>query len=236
MYSFDSRVRYSETDRNARLSLLGIINYLQDCSTFQSEELGMGLEYFQRIQKVWWLCAWKIEFMNIPGLAEEIKISTWAHGFEGIYGYRNFKISDKEGKDLIKANSKWFFYDLISRRPAKPSREDVETYMSFSEPALDIKAFDKRIVKPASEREAKEIGIPSAYLDTNNHVNNAFHIEMAREAIGEDILLNNLQVHYKKAIKAGDIVKRKVYYDKERYVVELAGKNNTVYSLIEFNG
>lgn len=41
-YSFESRVRYSECDETGRLSLVSTIDYLQDCSTFQSEELGQG--------------------------------------------------------------------------------------------------------------------------------------------------------------------------------------------------
>ena len=45
MYTFDSRIRYSETDETGALSLLGVINYLQDCSTFQSEDIGLGVEY-----------------------------------------------------------------------------------------------------------------------------------------------------------------------------------------------
>ena len=32
MYTFDSRIRYSETDETGALSLLGVINYLQDLS------------------------------------------------------------------------------------------------------------------------------------------------------------------------------------------------------------
>ena len=45
MYSFDSRVRYSEVDEDRKLSLTGVINYMQDCSTFQSEDLNMGIDY-----------------------------------------------------------------------------------------------------------------------------------------------------------------------------------------------
>ena len=44
MYTFDSRIRYSETDETGALSLLGVINYMQDCSTFQSEDIGLGAE------------------------------------------------------------------------------------------------------------------------------------------------------------------------------------------------
>ena len=34
MYTFDSRIRYSETDETGALSLLGVINYLQDVQYF----------------------------------------------------------------------------------------------------------------------------------------------------------------------------------------------------------
>ena len=44
IYSFDGRVRYSETGENGLLTLPGILNYFQDCSTFQSEEVGLGLK------------------------------------------------------------------------------------------------------------------------------------------------------------------------------------------------
>ena len=42
MYTFDSRIRYSETDSEGKLTMASIINYFQDCSTFQSEDLGLG--------------------------------------------------------------------------------------------------------------------------------------------------------------------------------------------------
>ena len=43
MYTFDSRIRYSETDSEGKLTMASIINYFQDCSTFQSEDLGLGV-------------------------------------------------------------------------------------------------------------------------------------------------------------------------------------------------
>ena len=40
MYEFNSRVRYSEIDHHGTLTLPALINYFQDCSTFQSEDCG----------------------------------------------------------------------------------------------------------------------------------------------------------------------------------------------------
>lgn len=43
IYTFDSRVRYSETDHRGTMTLTALMNYLQDCSTFQSEDIGLGV-------------------------------------------------------------------------------------------------------------------------------------------------------------------------------------------------
>lgn len=43
-YSFSGRVRYSETGENGLLTLPGILNYFQDCSTFHSESVGNGMK------------------------------------------------------------------------------------------------------------------------------------------------------------------------------------------------
>ena len=60
MYSFDSRVRYSEVDEDRKLSLTGVINYLQDCSTFQSEDLNQGIDYLTKKHRAWLLASWQI--------------------------------------------------------------------------------------------------------------------------------------------------------------------------------
>ena len=97
MYQFESRVRYSETDEQGQLSLTGILNYFQDCSTFQSEDLGMGIQYLKDQDRAWWLTSWQIVIDRYPALGEKIRVSTWPYDFKGIYGYRNFAISDGKG-------------------------------------------------------------------------------------------------------------------------------------------
>ena len=64
MYSFESMVRYSELDESGKLSLLAIFNYFQDCSTFQSESLGKGIEYLKSKNVAWWLANWQVEIIK----------------------------------------------------------------------------------------------------------------------------------------------------------------------------
>ena len=53
MYEFDSRVRYSETDAQGRMTWLALMDYFQDCSVFHSEAVNLGVEVWTDAQKAW---------------------------------------------------------------------------------------------------------------------------------------------------------------------------------------
>ena len=40
-YSFDAKIRYSETDSEGKLTLSSLLNYFQDCVTFHCEDIGL---------------------------------------------------------------------------------------------------------------------------------------------------------------------------------------------------
>ena len=76
MYAFDSRIRYSETDSEGDLTLDALLNYFQDCSTFHSEDVGLGIGYMKEIGQVWVLSSWQIVVNRYPKLGEKVKIVT----------------------------------------------------------------------------------------------------------------------------------------------------------------
>ena len=93
MYTFESRVRFSEAGHTELLTLPGLVNYFQDCSTFQSEDIGYGVESLKKSGQAWILSAWQIVVNRYPKLGEHIRVSTWATDFTGLFGLRNFKTS-----------------------------------------------------------------------------------------------------------------------------------------------
>lgn len=231
MYHFDSRVRYSETDQQGRLSLTGILNYLQDCSTFQSEDLGIGIEYLAAHNRAWWVTSWQIIIDRYPVLGERITISTWPYDFKGIYGYRNFAIQSPKGDYLVKANSVWFFYDTERQRPARVQKEDKEGY-GEPEERLDMEYGSRRIALPEEYEEQKGIVVARHHLDTNHHVNNAQYVEMAREHLPEDVVVRELRVEYKKAAVLGDCIMPRITKTEDGYVAALCDVRGTAYAVI----
>lgn len=235
MYSFSSRVRYSETDVKGRLTLTGIINYLQDCSTFQSESLGKGIAYLREHHRAWWLSSWQIVIDRYPLLGETITISTWPYEFKGIYGYRNFAIQDAEGNYLVRANSIWFFYDTEAGRPVRAGEEDIRGY-GAGEERLAMDYAPRRIALPENYETKEPVLVMRHHIDSNNHVNNAQYVEIARELLPEDFQVGELRVEYKKAAVRGDYMIPRISRQGDAFTAALcdeAGKPHAVVWLAE---
>ncbi len=236
MYKFESRVRYSETDEYGRLTLTGIMNYLQDCSTFQSEDNGLGISFLTDRHKAWWLSSWQIVADRYPLLGEEIVISTWPYDFKGFYGYRNFTICDKTGEYLVRANSVWFLFDTEKGRPVKIEPDDIRGYGVGREKALDMDYAPRKIEIPEEYILTEPVVIGKHHIDTNHHVNNAKYVEIAREVLPDEMEVAELRVEYKKAAVFGDAVHPRVSRTEEGYTVSLCDEQGTAYAVIWLRG
>lgn len=236
MYNFGSRVRYSETDEYGKLTLTGILNYLQDCSTFQSEDNGLGISYLMNCHKAWWLSSWQIVVDRYPVLGEEILISTWPYDFKGFYGYRNFTICDKNGEYLVRANSVWFLFDTEKGRPVKIELEDIRGYGDSSEKKLSMEYASRKIELPEDYMALEPVTVSKHHIDTNHHVNNAKYVEIAREALPDEMEVEELRVEYKKAAVFGDAVYPRVSRTEEGYTVSLCDGEGSAYAVIWLRG
>ena len=232
MYSFDSRVRYSEVDEDQNLSVTGILNYLQDCSTFQSEDLNLGIDYLKESHRAWWLSSWQIVIERYPRLGERLTISTWPYDFRGIYGYRNFTIRDGQGDYLIKANSIWFFFDTEAGRPVKVSEKDVRGYAAAGDEKLEMNYAPRRITLPPQYEQETAIPVARHHIDTNHHVNNAQYVEIAREVLPEGIKISELRVEYKKAAVLGDVMIPRVSREDDEFTVALCNGEGMPYAVV----
>lgn len=233
MYSFNARVRYSEIGEDRELSVPGVVNYLQDCSIFQSEDLGMGLDYLARNQKIWLLSSWQIVMERYPHLGEAITISTWPYDFKGIYGYRNFTIQDGQGVYLVKANSVWFLFDTAAGRPVKVGEHDIGAYYaSGTREKLDMEYAPRRIVLPEEYEQGEPVVVSRHHIDTNRHVNNAQYVAIAREALPESLKIHEVRAEYRKAAMSGDVMIPHISREENDYTVALCSQDGSVYAAV----
>ncbi len=232
-YSFHSRIRYSEVGEDERLTLNGIINYFQDCSTFQSEDIGLGLRALKRKKRGWVLNSWQIVVEKYPALGANVEIATWPYSFKGFMGSRNFTLKSYTGELLAYANSLWVFMDLEKGRPAIISKEFLEGYELEDE--LSMEYASRKIPVPRTSLKRESFPVHTYHLDTNHHVNNGQYIQMAREFIPSDFPVYQMRAEYKKQARLGDIIVPKVHEDETSYIVALCTKDGEPYTVVEFS-
>ena len=231
MYSFDSRVRYSEVGEDKKLTLNGIINYFQDSSTFQSEELHIGVGRLEELKRVWVLSSWQIVVDRYPSLCENIRISTWPYQFQGFLGWRNFTMTDGDGKLLAWANSLWTFLDTQTGRPARVPEEIEKAYTL--EEKLDMEYASRKVPMPAEGKAGEPFSVQKHHLDTNHHVNNGQYIQMAREYVPEEFTIRQMRAEYKKSALLGDVIYPVTASGDGRYTIGQCSEAGSPYAVVE---
>lgn len=234
MYSFDSRVRYSEVDHNKTMNVASIINYFQDCSNFQSDSLGVGLSELSKRSRVWVMSSWQLVIHRYPDLGETITIGTWPYAFKSMYGYRNFILYDENKEVAAVANSIWVLMDTEHNRPVKITDEDYEAY--HNEPAYPMEYAERKIRVPEQLTSKEPFEVMPSFIDALQHVNNAQYIRMASDYVGEHFKITQMRADYRKSALLGDMIYPKIAEHKDCITVVLCDQEGHPYVTVAFDG
>jgi len=242
MYSYKTKIGYSQCGTNGRALITALVNLMQDCSTFQSDALGIGIKELSQANRAWLLSSWQIVIEDLPKEGEKIEVSTLAYAFKGCYGNRNFAIKDKTGKLISYANSIWFYYDTKERKPVRYTPLGNVEYPL--DPPLDMALAPRKIAYPAEENgklyEEDSIKILRSSLDTNNHVNNCEYIKFALDHFPEELeeclsFVKQIRVEYKNAAHLGDILFPEYLFveNEGKIFVRFLDEEGNIYAVLE---
>ena len=198
MFSYETTVSYSRTDRNGKVPMHEILNLLQDCSTFHSEDIGHGVSYMKREARAWVLVAYKV-IVNRPIMfGQKITIGTSPSKFSSMFASRQYFIKDENGDYLVQ-----------TRKPLRITEEDSSVYKP--EPIFDnIKASRK--IRFSSERTKLEsFKVLKTYIDSNGHMNNANYLRAAEEFLPTNFPCHEVDIVYNKEAMEGEIITPYLY-------------------------
>lgn len=232
MYSYQSRIRYSELDETGHLKIESLLDYFQDCSTFHSEDLGLGVEYLKERHMVWVMSSWQIVVERYPKLGEVVTIGTAPYDFKGFIGYRNFLMTDQDGNRLACANSIWSLLDTESFKPIKPSDEMMKAYTL--ENKLEMDYAPRKIPIPENVQKREAVQIRAHHLDTNHHVNNGQYVRIAIDSLMQKYPIKQLRAEYRKQVYLNDVLIPYVSMTQdEKYVVALKDQDENICCIVE---
>ncbi|MBP3218062.1 MAG: acyl-[acyl-carrier-protein] thioesterase [Lachnospiraceae bacterium] len=240
MYTFESRIRYSETGRDRILTPEAMINYFQDCSTFQSEDLGIGFAYLEERHLAWLVNYWQIDILRAPRLGEMIRTGTSPYRIKGFLGERNFMMETTEGERLINVNSVWTLMNMQTGYPERSTQTILDRYELF--PRFEMEYLSRKMRLPETHPTAAgPVLVSEQHLDSNGHVNNGQYVRIAHAALEEVSFhaagrLTRLRVEYKKQALPGQTIYPQCYREQEGQILTAAlnTADGQPYAIAEF--
>ena len=206
IYTYENRVRYSEIDEYARMTLFALVNNMQDTCTFQGEDIGLGLAHNTGIRRAWIIANIQTHIERYPVFGEKIVVTTWASGFRSMIATRRFDVHTSEGELLCEANTEWLFMDLDTRMPVRIPQDQVDKYGLHPDRPLTYELGKRKIRIPDEGEEQEHFVIQEHHLDTNRHVNNAQYIRLSQRYLPLDFIPHHMRVEFKKQALLDDLV------------------------------
>ena len=235
LYKDIFHVRFLDVDKNNVLKPVSLVNYFQEIAGEHSSSAGFGLYDIPKINFSWILLGWGIKIYKLPKWNDKVDITTWHKGGNELFSYRDYKayVSDEL---IAVATSKWIAYDIKKGTITKISKEFMENFPAESEVALECDF--KKIKEPLNYDLIFNYTILRHDIDTNNHLNNAKYVNLAFEAIPEELYNNKcsyIEVMYKNSAMLGEEIK--CLYSKinnKEHIVTIKNKDlNKLYAIVK---
>lgn len=240
MYSFSARVRYSECDMNGKLSEVSMLDYLQDCAIFHSEDIGYGVGYMADKGTAWVLASWQIDINDLPGFGDNIVVETFPYQFRGFMGCRCFIVKDAD-KDMeyARANSIWSYINMDTMKPERVDETMMTAYGIDEKIDMDYATKKLRAPKDTACITFEPVIISECHIDTNNHVNNGRYVHMASAYIpavmDSPARIRRIRAEYKQQVYLGEVLIPKVYKYNNHLLVVYENEDEKVCTNIEFS-
>ena len=208
IFSENFTIRSYHTDLHRKLTIPKLCSFFQDIAGNHTVACGVGWEIMQEQNVFWVLSRLKMDVIAYPEWRQQIKISTWSMGTDGLFAYRNFRVEDESGTVLVKAASMWLMVNTETRRLVRPG-----DYMRDF-PLCSDKLIESDPEKIPSLNEPVFSGLAQVTFtetDMNMHTNNVSYIERIINSYPIDFLMENMiagfEINFLKEAIPGDWLK-----------------------------
>ena len=238
IFTYNSKVRYSDVGIDNKLTLKSLIAMLQESAISHSNHVGFGINNADKTHLAWLLLNWKVKMFTHPHCGEELIIKTWPRVFDKLYSFRDFEVYDKNNNLVAIGASKWFPVDTESKRIKKITPEISEPYGEPVFKSVFENPFNEKILVPEDLKLNFTYTTQRRDIDTNGHVNNLNYIDYALETLDEEIFsnttFNNIEVVYKKEIKLKENISCYYSFEDSKHIVTIKNKDNsTIHAIIK---
>lgn len=175
-----------DTDSAWRLKPASFMNMAQEAAGRHAVYLGFGYDDLIVTNTAWVLSRVHVEYVDTPKWRDEITLTTWHKGLNRLFYLRDFIVTDKDGKERIKATTSWLVLNLETRRLVRdPHLMEDDTICT--ENVIETPADKVVMPKDVEPELVMEHRVAYSDVDTNGHANNAMYMQWAMDAVNYEI-------------------------------------------------
>ena len=208
-YTKDLTIQCYETDASWRLKPASFMNLAQEAAGNHAVYLGFGYDDLIVSNTAWILSRVHVEFIDTPKWREDITLTTWHKGLNRLFFLRDFVLTDRNGRERVKATTSWLVLDLATRRLVRDPKL-MEEGTVCTDNAIETPADKVHMPKDVESVHMMDHTVAYSDVDMNGHANNAMYMQWAMDAVDYDIAssrgVREFTLNFNHEIKPGSIV------------------------------
>jgi acyl-ACP thioesterase len=209
-------VRSYESGVKNNVSLPTLCNYMQESAGISADKLGWGICKLQNEGLTWMLSRLYVKASRYVPWGTALTLRTWPSGMKGrLLATRCFQAADSVGNEVFQAYSEWLYVDMKSQKIAKLP-DDFASLVPEGTPNVAFNDLGGKAVKLSEVIASTEIRVRYSDLDFNDHVNNVHYVEWMLEALPGRIGPSEIDIVFRTAAKAGDVIVSECFCDGNR--------------------
>ena len=222
VYEYEFLAMYGDVNDNWELSNVGLLRHLQELGGFQTKKIFGSM---LTPKGAWILLNWRVKKFKAIRWSEKFKVKTWPVKHTSLYSIRNYEVYNEQDEVVAIVSTKWVLMDSETKKLVR----DIEEIASLYEEDEKILFEDDfpKLKEPNEIQYSYKHVIQRRDIDTNGHVNNVKYLELAYEALPEDVYANdnfkNIDIMYKHSAFLGEEMsigfKKDVVDENEEYTI-----------------
>lgn len=212
MAIFENKIRVdiSKVNSKALVTNKGLLSLLENTACMHSDTAGLGILDIPKTHLSWVQLNWKVQIFRRLQYGENITIKTWARTSSKVSTLRDFEVYDESGNLTCIATTRWTLVNADTQTITKITDDIIARYEPEEKTVLPDFTF-KKLEEPENFSNEYVYTTQRRDIDVNKHMHNLNYLDLAYEALPEDIYLNtefnNIEIMYKNAILLGDTSK-----------------------------
>ena len=166
-------------DRHDRLHPWAAVRLCQEVSEFHSKATGIGYEE----NRIWIISRAYYIIYRRPAAFEKVMLSTWSRGTDGLFAFRDYRMTNEAGETLLTGTTYWPMIDFTTRKPLR-LKEIMANYECCTDEATDHSVLERLRLPDMSNPDGR-FEQPARYsmIDHAQHVNNAEYVRLVFDSL-----------------------------------------------------